>query len=187
MLCRKFLRSLENIPLAAVAHEKNQVQCSILPGLFFQSSNPLLKSLRQTRKISENTETHSVLHEHLHLRCNGIHHQMHEEVDFLLRSAPVFFGKSIERQVLHTCLGSSFRHDTHRLHAFFMAEDTFMPLFTCPPSVSIHYNGYMDGDSVLIFHLVFLISVAVIPDVLAPEQFAHKSLHEVRIPEPDTF
>ena len=37
MLCRKFLRSLENIPLAAVAHEKNQVQCSILPWLFFQS------------------------------------------------------------------------------------------------------------------------------------------------------
>ena len=136
-LRRQFFYCTDDLIPASVIDGDLEMQTVIVLRRLFQFGDPIPDIFIQSRLVSQNSDTHTVLLRRLQTSLHIIPKQLHQRIHFVLRTVPVLCGESIYCQVLnpHTvCLFADYFHSLGSLNMTVVAGHS---LCFCPAAVPV--------------------------------------------------
>ena len=126
---------------AAVAERQGEGDAVVGSGEAAGFRQLVLAYLRQVFQMPDGVETHVVFHQLGHLAADGGRHQPHERLHLVLRTVPVFGGKSVQGEVRDAQFSALLHDATHRFHPFAMPHHAVHAALLRPPPVAVHDDG----------------------------------------------
>ena len=145
MFCDNLPHCFCYLPTCTVAKSHNHCHCRVLCCMLLRLTQLLLHFFWQTCHITNNTETHIILHEDFVFQRRK--HKAHQRSNLICRTIPVLCWESIEREKLHTQSYAFWCYAANGIYSCLMSIGAWLIAFGCPTSITIHCDGNMLGDS----------------------------------------
>ena len=120
------------------------------PGLNAVDEEPGLH--RKSVELADGEQAHVLAVEVLCLFIEKPVEQAHQGGDFGRRTAPVFRGKCVERQVFHTQLDTRFHYLANGFRPGTVTLESWKPAFLGPAAIPIHDDGDVAWDFRMFHH-----------------------------------
>jgi len=103
-VARCFLRRLDDVPAAAVAHRHLELQPRVGGGTGFGGGDARLQAYPEVAALADEAHAHGFLVQLIDLAVERLDKQTHEAADFLCRPSPVLAREGEQRERLDTAL-----------------------------------------------------------------------------------
>jgi hypothetical protein len=109
----------------------------------------LSQRFRKGGPVADEAQLNAVLMQPLDLSIQGRQEQLHQDGNFLLWPTPVLAAESKQSKCLHTLTDTVFHRPADRPHTSSMSSGARQQTLLSPPSIAIHDDRDMSGESIL--------------------------------------
>ena len=135
--------SLGGFPAGAVAQGEDEGESGVASCLIDTLLKFVARFFGYAGYIADGLQLDIVVHEGLGFLTDGFDEQLHETVDFVLGTIPIFGAEGVKGEIFDPCGHSGLNRLADSRHGVLVTKNALMRLFLGPTAITIHNDGHM--------------------------------------------